>query len=156
MSVLYHVTERERLQAVLAQGLRVGSERHLTVEGVWANEVYGEQPVYLALKPWLLAAESNVLLAVESAGLELVADLPSLLDCGAYLEEDGGGLFWEEGETPEELLPHEDPLSAAISFQALLHDPEVRAAAIALTGTCAVLTSVPPERITLVTSAAGR
>lgn len=144
----YHVTRRDRLAAVLEEGLRLGSERHLTVAGTWANEVYGEQPVFLSRQPWLAAVGDNVLLAVDAAGLVLVADLPSLVDAGAYLDEDGQGLWWEEGTTPDELIPFEEPTSAVVSYAALLG--EAAPQAIAVTGSAACLASIAPERIRVV------
>jgi hypothetical protein len=142
---LYHVTSGSRLDAVLQEGLRVGSERHLTVEGTWANRVYGEQPIFLSRRPWLTETGDNVLLTVDARGLELVADLPSLVDAGAYLDEDGQGLWWEEGMTPDELLSFEDPSSAVVSYRDLLG--AAAPSAISVTDSAACLTSIPSDRI---------
>lgn len=145
---LYHVTRRDRLEAVLTEGLRLGSERHLTVAGTWANEIYGEQPVFLSKQPWLAPDGDNVLIAVDASGLVLVADLPSLVDAGAYLDEDGQGLWWEEGATSDELIPFEDPTSAVVSYAALLGEAATQA--IAVTDSAACLVSIAPERLRVV------
>ena len=145
---LFHVTDADRLEAILEGGLKVGSERR-AVGRSWADAAYGEQPVYLSLNgrpdPRRIDA---VLLAVDAAGLDLVADLPALCDRGAHIHPSGRGLWWFADETPDDLIPFEDQLSALVRFDDLLG--EAAAAAIALTGTCAALVSLAPERIKVV------
>lgn len=76
-----------------------------------------------------------------SQGLPLVADLPSLIDHGALIDEDRV-LYWEEGETPPGNLPEE------IEWDELTdpHDP-IALQAIQATQSCACLTDISPQRL---------
>jgi hypothetical protein len=75
--------------------------------------------------------------------LNLVADLPSLVDYGANVEEEL--LWWEEGEEPPELEPYLN--MGEIEIFDLMNEPDVIKAAIRTTGTAAVLDDIPPDKI---------
>ena len=145
-SRLYHVTYPDRLEQILREGLLVGSERLFSGENGWADEVYGDRPIYLSYEPWISCAGRTemVLLSVNVKGLTLVSDLCSLTDWGAYLEE-GLGLWWENGELPGDLAPYMDSAGEYVPFEALLG--EAAEAAIELTRPAAYLRSIPPSRI---------
>lgn len=146
--LFYHQTTAERLERILAEGLLVGSERELTDAGGWADEVYGVRPVYLSeacgwLKP---ACPEQPVLEIDVSGLVLAADLPSLVaEHGAYLDESGDGMWWEDGALPDELVMFADPLTDIVSFGDLLAG--AASAAIEVTGTAVSLVSVEPARI---------
>ena len=75
--------------------------------------------------------------------MPLLADLPTLVDYGANVEEEI--LWWNEGEEPQELEPYLD--NGEIQIFDLLNDPEVIQAAINTTGTAVVLKDIPAENI---------
>ena len=85
----------------------------------------------------------GVPLTVDTAGMDLLSDLPTLVDNGASVE--GETLWWEEGEEPQALEPYLD--NGEIQIFDLLNDPEVIQAAIATTGTAVVLKGISPEQI---------
>ena len=138
--IMYHSTSPENAEAILSQGLKVGRESAHTKAGSWADEHYGTRPIYLSVEQ---GKYEGVPLAVNTAGMSLLADLPTLVDYGANVEEEI--LWWNEGEEPPELEPYLD--NGEIQIFDLLNDPEVIQAAINTTGTAAVLKDIPAENI---------
>jgi hypothetical protein len=121
----------------------------MTVGGAWADAAYGCRPVYLSREPGHRsdAFPTSIVLEVDASAVELYPDLPTLVDHGAYLEESGEGLqlWWESGTEPTALLPFLDEGSLLVAD--LLADPAARDAAIAVTGTAAVLEPFAPARL---------
>ena len=138
--IMYHSTSPENTEAILSQGLEVGRESSHTQAGAWADEHYGTRPIYLSTEK---GKYEGVPLSVNTAKLTLVADLPTLVDHGANVEEEI--LWWNEGEEPEALEPYLD--NGELQIFDLLNDSEVIQAAINTTGTAAALESIPPENI---------
>ena len=138
--IMYHSTSPENAEAILSQGLKVGRESAHTQAGSWADEHYGTRPIYLSVEK---GKYEGVPLAVNTAGMPLLADLPTLVDYGANVEEEI--LWWNEGEEPQELEPYLD--NGEIQIFDLLNDPEVIQAAINTTGTAVVLKDIPAENI---------
>ena len=145
--VAYHSTDPGNVPRIQQDGLLTGQESAHTTGGAWADEYYGTRPIYISMQKGKYEGQP---LAIDVSGLEVVADLPGLVDAGAMIEEEG--LYWEEGYEPQELenLVDEDGM---IYFEDLV-DPSHPAsqAAIELTGTAAVLENIPPDRIQLVES----
>jgi hypothetical protein len=125
----------------------------LTIDISWTSPWYETGPVFVGFEDadYIKAAIEDdpnlVRLSVDIEGLDLVADLASLVDKGAYVEE--GVLWWKLGREPALLLPFLDE-DGAIEIEHLL-DPTSDAckAAIAATRTAACLSSIDPERITI-------
>jgi len=143
---MYHNTSPDLIEKILEEGLKIGMEISPIYAAHWVLDIYGTNPIYLSIKPerW----SGDVLLQVNVQNVSLVADLPTLLNYGAYLSEDFGGFYWEEAE-PKELIPFIDE-DGYLSFDGLLiPDSSTVNAAIELTGTAATLKDIPPERITL-------
>jgi len=138
--VMYHSTSPENVEAILSQGLQAGRESAHTQAGAWADEHYGTRPIYLSVEQ---GKYEGVPLTVDTAGMDLLSDLPTLVDNGASVE--GETLWWEEGEEPQALEPYLD--NGEIQIFDLLNDPEVIQAAIATTGTAVVLKGISPEQI---------
>jgi hypothetical protein len=138
--IMYHSTSPENAKAILAQGLEVGRSSAHTQAGEWADEHYGTRPIYLSTKK---GKYEGVPLAVNTAKVTLVADLPTLVDHGANVEEET--LWWNEGEAPEALKPYLE--NGEIQIYDLLKDSGVIQAAINTTGTAAALENIPPENI---------
>ena len=137
---MYHSTSPENVEAILSQGLQAGRESAHTQAGAWADEHYGTRPIYLSVEQ---GKYEGVPLTVDTAGMDLLSDLPTLVDNGASVE--GETLWWEEGEEPQALEPYLD--NGEIQIFDLLNDPEVIQAAIATTGTAVVLKGISPEQI---------
>jgi hypothetical protein len=143
---MYHRTHQSRVETILKDGLKINSEKNLTEAGAWATDVYGCNPIYLSVKPDTYnKAEDSVLLKVDVTGLELVADLPGLVDEGGYLSNDGmyfepgtGKMFSAADEDDEYEVEYED-LLAPSSWECKK--------AIELTQSAACLQDIPPERI---------
>lgn len=155
---MYHLTRRDRLSAIQREGLRPGRPAlfsNLTSMMYMHEPAYGgTRPVYLSHTPWVGAAEFErvaecgapedfVLLRIDTTGLPLVADIPSLADVGAYIEEDH---LWFEHPGP--LTAFEDA-DGQISYHRLLGEPTLIAAAIKLTETAACLRLIAPRRINI-------
>ena len=138
--IMYHSTSPENAEAILSQGLEVGRESSHTQAGAWADEHYGTRPIYLSAEK---GKYEGVPLAVNTAKVTLVADLPTLVDHGANVEEEM--LWWNEGEEPSELAPYLE--NGEIQIFDLLNDSEVIQAAINTTGTAAALENISPENI---------
>ena len=75
--IMYHSTSPENAEAILSQGLEVGRESSHTQAGAWADEHYGTRPIYLSTEK---GKYEGVPLAVNTAKVSLVADLPTLVD----------------------------------------------------------------------------
>ncbi len=147
-TVLYHSTPPYQAEVIEANGIKVGSEGvGFMIGGNWADEVYGTRPIYLSAKPGEGGGREyeGTIFEVDATGLELYPDLPTLVDYGAYTEEDG--MWWDYDEVPPEMQNVVDS-DGFIEFEEFLDpDSPARGAAIHLTGTAVVLEDIPPERI---------
>ena len=140
--LMYHSTDPKNVGSIQQDGLLVGRESAQTLGGAWADEFYGTRPIYLSIEKGKYAGTP---LAVETSGLALVADLPSLVDTGAYQEEEG--MYWDEGSEPAQMIDIVDE-DGMVYFDELLSPGSAAAeAAIEITGTAAVLENIPPNRI---------
>ena len=143
-SLMYHSTDPKNIDAIQQAGLQIGRESVHTTAGAWADEFYGTRPVYVSVQKGKYEGQP---LAIDTSGLDLVADLPGLVDTGAYQEEEG--MYWDEGAEPPEMLDFVDD-GGMVYFDDLLSPGHpIAMAAIELTGTAAVLEDIPPERIQL-------
>lgn len=152
--MFFHYTRPDNIDEILGKGLQIGREPEGGKGLEWVLEFYDENPVYLTLETSeFIEAYREALWAghacfeVETIGLSLVADIPSLVDKGA--KYDGGLLYVGKRAALEPLLPFADEYGW-IQIEHLI-DPntDVSAAAIKVTGTAACLSSIPPGRLTL-------
>ncbi len=142
--VMWHSTAPENVEDIMSKGLQPGRESANTMAGSWADEFYGQRPIYLSVEK---GKYEGTPLAVNAAKLDLVADLPTLVDTGAYQEEEG--MYWDEGEEPQQMLDIIDE-DGMVYYDDLLSPGSAAAqAAIEITGTAAVIDGVPPESIAL-------
>ena len=141
---MYHSTDPSNVESIRQVGLQPGRESANTMAGAWADEFYGTRPIYLSVEK---GKYEGAPLAVDTAKLNLVADLPSLVDTGAYQEEEG--MYWDEGSEPPQMIDIVDE-DGIVYFDELLSPGSAAAqAAIEITGTAAAIDGVPPESITL-------
>jgi len=165
---MYHITPVKNLAQVLSEGLKIDSPFHLTEGGEWAADYYGLaydreylNPVYLSKNPWIDSAQTiawgdedkepleHALLKVNIADLDLVADLPSLIDKGAYSDE--GVIWWKRDRDIPELLKDYHDSEYGIDIESLLEpSSDVAEAAIQTTQTAACLQNISPDRIEFV------
>jgi hypothetical protein len=137
----YHSAPIALREAIGQNGLLVNQTANFTTQGSsWANNIYGVGPIYISKVPgesnftrFMTNGEDYDIWTVTVDGLGLVADLPSMIDAGAYLEEEGmswGGTleYFEDLLTPGSIETNE---------------------AIEATGTAAVLQNIEPQRLVL-------
>jgi hypothetical protein len=141
----YHTTSRKNLPSILREGLKINKPANYSqASSTYMKDVYGMVPVFLSKKSTPYDGDDDaVVLAVDVSGLSLAADIPSLADKGAYIEEDH---VWFE-EAP-------DGLDEEIPFDDLMNGPEAEAA-INLTGTAVVLQDIEPSRISVLGDVSG-
>jgi len=99
----YHVTSKDNYDKHIRQhGLRINSRnsRFTIGDNLWIRRAYNMIPIFLTteLQSQYSKREdgdggNDVLLGVDVRGLDIGADLGSLIDLGAYVGEDG---FWFE------------------------------------------------------------
>lgn len=126
---------------IQGNGLQINSENNLTLNGDWSFQIYGCRPIFLATSlETMYADHAPIIFEVDIQELTLVADLPALVDSGAYYDIDDGSMWFKHGP---ELL-----------FRDLL-DPDTKEcqAAIRKTKTAAYLTNIGPDRLTLIDAA---
>ena len=148
----YHTTSPENAKLILQGGLRINpsgkGKSRASLD--WMPKAYGGiTPIFLSRKPGRY--HNGVVLKVDVSGLDLVADIPGLVDFDGRLTEDS--IYWDEEETPENLWDLMDPdteesVNGELSFE-WLREPnnDISRAAIAITDTAAVIQNIGPERI---------
>jgi len=140
----FHTTIKEKVPVILEQGLRTDPGQYeMTQTGSWAEEFYSVWPIFVSREPWS-NEPGEEFLELDLRGLSLVADLPSLVDHGAYIDE--GTMWWESGQEPEALKPYLEDGALGISML-LQPGSEASRAAIQTTETAAVIENISPERI---------
>ncbi len=151
MPTMVHLTRRASAERILVEGLRPGMAGELTLDCAWTVPWYGNSaPVFVGdpgsrfVTAVLEECPDLAVLEVDVEDLPLVADLASLVDHGAQVED--GVLWWREGREPPALLPWLTDGEAEIVD---LLDPAhpICLAAIEATGTAAHLGPVPADRI---------
>jgi hypothetical protein len=149
----FHLTTSDRAESIEEEGLKVNQETCLTTKtGQWANEYYEMCPIFLSLEPYIKREELTrwdleeaVVYEVDIADAPLVADLQSLVDKGANVDQDLKMLWWKEDDEPDALK--EFLVDGAIEIFRLLYDQDVIDAANHVTKTAAIVKNIPPEQI---------
>ena len=142
----YHNTSRENGFLIERLGLRINQDWGKTMDAQTDIErIYGMRPVFLATSPDRFKGKGDVTIEVDAAGLDLVADIPSLYDKGGYYDDKG--MWWDEDGVPLQLIDYVDE-DGFISYDDMMETgtPLVKAL-IALTGTAACLQTVTPDRL---------
>jgi hypothetical protein len=148
----YHITQKDRLPSILETGLLLNSENNLTYpEGEWAFKIYGCRPIYVSLKKPFISKKNrsseDVLLKIDITGIDLVADLQSMVSDGYYWDSDSNYIRVNEDTGS----PHSDEGIGRVAFESLLNpyswDCE---AAIEHTGTAAILENIPLQKIKII------
>jgi hypothetical protein len=149
--VMYHVTHKKNIDSILQNGLLINQPTYMTYGGSWSHKVYGCNPIFLSSNPKSTAKQEllekdDVVFEVNCNDLELVTDLPAMIDWGAYISDDLKSI-WFKNKTLKNFCD-EDGL---IWFEDLLNsDLEVTKDAIELTGSAAVLSNITPDKLKLI------
>jgi hypothetical protein len=146
---VYHVTHRKFLDNIARKGLLPNQPPMFSRQSSgYVREVYGMIPIFVSLdKPLYGIGDRNfVVLKIYVNGIPLVADIPSLIDRGAHLEENG--IWFDDNKRQFGLKETED--DDLIYYEDLL-DPTTRDCmrSISLTGTAAIMQPIEPRRIRL-------
>lgn len=148
---LYHATKIEQQDSIVESGLLTNSNQiGLTEGGDWAEEYYQTSPIYLSLNPGKsrninYLKQAKTVFQVDHSQLQLLPDLPGLVDHGGIIDQQG--IYWEEGNEPEPLAPFLD--DGYVGFKDLLEDQQVTLAAINTTLTAAVTKNISQEMLKL-------
>jgi hypothetical protein len=147
---MYHSTSAQRFPTIQSEGLKVNSEWDKTTGGQQLVETGygGVKPIFLSKRSREFFEEGDVVLEVNTEGLPLVADLPSLYDRGAYMDEEG--MWFEEHYTPFEFIDLVDENGMLFYDDLTNPNSEVSQIAIIFTGTAACMVDIGPERIRVI------
>jgi hypothetical protein len=148
--IMYHTTlQPQNAESIETNGLIGGEHENIgfSMSSNWVNSVYGVRPVYLSINPNDGGSRryEGIVFEVDVSGIDLLPDLPTLVDYGAYVEE-GEGLYWEDGTAPRELRNFLDDGMLWFDDILMLGSPAAQAI-INFTKTAVSLESIPPERI---------
>lgn len=152
--LVYHITNLELFDTISTQGLLPNSPlRNTTIDPDWdwtqeqfRDSLYeGNWPIFVFLNPndpriEKYRHEDSILLEIEIDESQLLPDIGTLIDTGAYLEEDG--IWWEEGKAPHPSLDVED----TIEWWWLKDEASLF---VEITQTAAVIRPISPEQIKL-------
>ncbi len=152
-NTMYHVTLEQNVPRILTEGLKINQELGFTQspEG-WIDEYYGGiRPIFLSVKPWE-GGKGLKAIQVDVSGLNLVADIPSILQShGAYYDPGISGyvLWWKDRDIDKAgpLYEYIDAEEEGVPVEELLSGGEATQVAIELTGTAAVLQDIPASMI---------
>lgn len=154
----YHYTTKDRLPSIIKDGLRVNQPIQYTIgDNEWVHRAYGMSPIFMGITPQKEYGPRTphgsksvdwVLLKVNVSGMNIAADLGTLIDHGAYIEEEG---FWFE-KNPSWLNEYEyeftyDELQGSENLDL---QRVIRA-----TQTFVVLENIPPDKIKVVKQKGG-
>jgi hypothetical protein len=159
LPVMYHVTSTLNAKKIEKEGLKINQPSNYSQQ--WISDYYnGIIPIFLGYEPWggRNGIVSGAIIKVNTTGLNLVADLPSICDFGAEVDDTNyrsgsstgkeSGLWWSEGDETQagplrEFLDEEGCVETGV----LLENLEAIEAAILLTGTAACLEDISVDKI---------
>lgn len=149
-STMYHHTSSENEFLIQQHGLKINQEWGKTIDaGKDIERIYGLRPIFLSLDPDKFKGPNDITFEVNVTGLDLVADIPSLYDKGAYYDEEG--MWWEEDATPFEVMDYIDE-NGMIYFNDLLTPGHaIVNVCIGMTRTAVCENSIEPSRLKLLT-----
>lgn len=139
----YHTTSKDRLDSILKDGLKINSKENFSVGSLsWMKTAYKMIPIFVSFEPMKYKDDNSIFLEIDISGIDLVADIPSLVENGAYVEENY--IWFEMGQNI--IDPVNDP--EQIFFRELI-DPYNRYCkkAIKVTKTAAIMEDIPPSKI---------
>jgi len=147
ITTMYHHTNKNMQSSIEKNGLLINQSFNKTT-GAQSEirKIYKMNPIFLSLTPYLFKEWGDITFIVDVTGLNIVADIPSLVDRGAYYG-DTGDCIWFRVKKSVELFNYIDENGALYYSDLLDSDSPVAIACINLTRTGACLQNIPPERI---------
>jgi hypothetical protein len=146
-TIMYHNTPANLVPQILKEGLKINSPYIKSQASQWfIPKIYKMNPIFLTLQPQKFKEEGDITLAINTTGLKLVADIPSLTNYGAYYSEDEG-MWFKTGTTPPELIDLEDEEGMIYYWDLLDPDGKTAETSIQFTQTAACMSDISPERI---------
>jgi len=150
IDIWYHTTSKENWDKIKREGLKVGSLPKFSIGSLeYLSSIYGRVPLFFSKRPDLYrnlnSSNDLITLEVDLSNIPKVADVPSLVEYGAYIEPENEIIWFEK--VPETLLDFTDENDGSISFDELKNSQELAKAATNLTQTVAVIEDVGKDRI---------
>jgi len=144
---MYHSTTVEAAETILREGLKINQQDGFSIGSlVYMREAYEVIPIFLSTQPGTYAEPGSVTLKVDVSGLDLVADIPSLVDYGAYLTDEDS-LYFSDSDLKGgySVFPENE-----VDFSELTYPGTSESLrAIGLTKTAAYLNNIEPGRISV-------
>jgi len=138
--IVFHNTSIGNLKKIEQQGLKINSEPYYTIDSnEWIKKAYGIIPIFASIKKDHYHEPGDVQLTIDIKGLKKAADLGTLMDFGAYLDEKGF-YFEDNAKVPEEFKEEEIHYSELYSG-GFVED------FIQLTKTLVIMENIHPNRI---------
>lgn len=146
---LYHMTSKQNVEQILKFGLKINSQNALTTHAFepWMRQIYGgKKPIFLMtdtqalMKQYDYDRQFDVILVIQG-NINVVVDIPSLMDYGAHVEEHS---IWFE-DAPDMLKEYMQ--GEEIYFDELFEDDGLIKACMKLTKSCASVSDIPAQYI---------
>ena len=149
---MYHNTDKSNDFLIEQNGLKINTEDwgKTTNAQEYIVRIYGMKPIFLSLNPELFKGSNDITLKINSNGLDIVADIPSVSDLGAYYGDNDEGMWFSENNIPPQLINLVDENGMIYYNDMLNTNSPVAKACIEATQTAACLESIPTTRITLI------
>jgi tRNA nucleotidyltransferase/poly(A) polymerase len=150
---MYHCTNPKNIDLILKNGLMINQTSTYTIGHTkdLIKRIYGVNPIFLSTTLYTEYCENAAVFEVDVTGLELYTDVPSLMDHGALVDQNG---FWFEDTSepaPWYLFAETGNDSGEFSYDEIFDNREdMLLGSIKTTGTAACLQNIPPNKIILV------
>jgi len=146
--IMYHVTSEDRLDSIMKDGLKINSKAGKSRGSLeYMLKVYqGVVPIFLSISEetgTIGTYVNGILLEVDATGLELVADIPTLVDKGAELKK---SFIKYDDFAPEQFWDLLDS-KGRFTFDQLNNDKKIIDACIEVTKTAACKDNISADRI---------
>jgi len=155
----YHQTNEKNIPSIMERGLLINQDNCMTEGGYWSFDYYGCRPLFVSfdrefIYPEDYIGESEddklVSLEVDITGMELLPDLPSLIDEGGIIDSHNHVIWWKEGEEPESLLGYINDDGEINIHDLLIPNSEVGMAVMSLTKTAIIKENITVDKIKVV------
>jgi len=148
-NIMYHNTPKRFVPIIRQEGLKINSQYNKSQASQWfIPEIYKINPIFLSLKPEIFKEIGDITLKIDTTGLTVVADIPSLTKYGAYYDETGEGLWFKRQHlAPKKIRDMEDEDNMIYYWDLLDPNSQVVQTCIELTQTAACMENIKPNRI---------
>lgn len=156
---VYHQTNKKNIQSIMEQGLLINQNNCMTEGGYWSFDYYGCRPLFVSFgrefiypEDYIGDSEDDELISLEVdiSDMEILPDLPSLIDEGGIIDNHNHVIWWKEGEEPEALLEYINDDGEINIHDLLIPHSDVALAVINLTKTAIVKENISIERLKVI------